>query len=49
MVVPGSANPVGGQGAIFKFKKTLIVDDMVVRSPAELKMATGENPKKSLR
>jgi imidazolonepropionase-like amidohydrolase len=46
MVVPGSANPVGGQGAIFKFKNTLIVDDMVVRSPAGLKMATGENPKR---
>ncbi|HOY26887.1 MAG: amidohydrolase [Thermotogaceae bacterium] len=46
MVVPGSANPIGGQGAIFKFKNTMIVDDMVVRAPAGLKMATGENPKR---
>lgn len=46
MVVPGSANPVGGQGAIFKFKNTMIVDEMIVRAPAGLKMATGENPKR---
>lgn len=46
MVVPGSANPVGGQGAIFKFKNTVIVDEMVLKAPAGLKMATGENPKR---
>ncbi|MCD6252797.1 MAG: amidohydrolase [Thermotogae bacterium] len=45
MVVPGSANPVGGQGAIFKFRSK-IVDEMLVRAPAGLKMALGENPKR---
>ncbi|MFO7882104.1 MAG: amidohydrolase [Kosmotogaceae bacterium] len=44
-VVPGSANPVGGQGAIIKFKSK-IVDEMVLKEPAGLKMATGENPKR---
>ena len=45
MVLPGSANPVGGQGVILKFRSR-IVDEMVVREPAGLKMATGENPKR---
>jgi len=45
MVVPGSANPVGGQGAIFKFRSR-IVDEMLVKAPAGLKMALGENPKR---
>jgi len=45
MVVPGSANPVGGQGAILKFKSK-IVNEMIIREPAGLKMATGENPKR---
>lgn len=45
MVVPGSANPIGGQGFILKFKSN-IVDEMVVKQPAGLKMAFGENPKR---
>ncbi|HCZ07387.1 MAG TPA: amidohydrolase [Thermotogae bacterium] len=45
MVVPGSANPVGGQGAVFKFRSR-IVDEMIVQAPAGLKMALGENPKR---
>lgn len=45
MIVPGSANVIGGQGAILKFKSN-IVDYCVVKSPAGLKMATGENPKR---
>jgi imidazolonepropionase-like amidohydrolase len=45
MVVPGSANPIGGQGFILKFKSD-IVDEMVIRQPAGLKMAFGENPKR---
>ncbi len=45
MIVPGSANPVGGQGAIIKFKSK-IVDEMIVKEPAGLKMAFGENPKR---
>uniref|UniRef100_A0A7C4GJS6 Amidohydrolase n=1 Tax=Fervidobacterium thailandense TaxID=1008305 RepID=A0A7C4GJS6_9BACT len=45
MIVPGSANVIGGQGAILKFKSN-IVDKCVVKAPAGLKMATGENPKR---
>ncbi len=43
MVGPGSANAVGGQ---FAFIKThgRCVDDMVVMSPAAIKIAFGENP-----
>lgn len=45
MVVPGSANPVGGQGAIFKLRSNMI-EEMLIREPAGLKMALGENPKR---
>ncbi|MGM0640215.1 MAG: amidohydrolase [Thermotogota bacterium] len=45
MVVPGSANPIGGQGLILKFR-SLLPDEMVIREPAGLKMALGENPKR---
>lgn len=45
MIVPGSANPVGGQGAIIKFKSR-IVNEMVIKEPAGLKLAFGENPKR---
>lgn len=41
---PGSANPIGGQ---FLAMKTMgrRVDDMVLRAPAAMKFALGENPK----
>lgn len=44
MVGPGSANVVGGQ---FLFMKThgRCIDDMVVKAPAAMKVAFGENPK----
>ena len=44
MVGPGSANVVGGQ---FVFMKThgRCIDDMVVKNPAAMKVAFGENPK----
>ncbi len=44
MVGPGSANVVGGQ---FVFMKThgRCIDDMVVKHPAAMKVAFGENPK----
>lgn len=45
MIVPGSANPIGGQGAILKFKSK-IVDEMIIKEPAGLKMAMGENPRR---
>lgn len=44
MVGPGSANVVGGQ---FAFMKThgRCIDEMVVKHPAAMKVAFGENPK----
>ncbi|HOP94192.1 MAG TPA: amidohydrolase [Dictyoglomaceae bacterium] len=44
-ILPGSANPIGGQGSIIKFKSK-IVDEMIVKEIAGLKMALGENPKR---
>ncbi|MGN0106516.1 MAG: amidohydrolase [Hominilimicola sp.] len=41
---PGSANPVGGQFAAVK-TYGICVDDMIIKSPAAMKMALGENPK----
>jgi imidazolonepropionase-like amidohydrolase len=44
-VNPGSANPIGGQTVALKcWGRT--VDEMVLRSPAGLKSALGENPKR---
>ncbi len=42
---PGSANVIGGQTAIVKTAGRT-VDEMLVRAPAALKMALGENPKR---
>ncbi|MGI6119322.1 MAG: amidohydrolase [Desulfosporosinus sp.] len=42
--VPGSANVIGGTGVVMK-TAGLIVDRMIVRDPAGLKIAFGENPK----
>jgi imidazolonepropionase-like amidohydrolase len=46
MVGPGSANVIGGQ---FLFMKTngRRIDDMIVLEPAAMKIAFGENPKKT--
>lgn len=46
MVGPGSSNVVGGQ---FLFMKThgRCVDEMVIKEPAAMKVAFGENPKKN--
>ena len=43
---PGSANVIGGEMVALKTRGT-IVDDMVLRFPAGLKAALGENPKRS--
>ena len=43
MVTPGSNNAVGGLNAVIKTAGN-IIDQMVVRSPAGLKVALGENP-----
>lgn len=44
MVGPGSSNVVGGQFAVIKTKGRKI-DDLVVKAPAAMKTAFGENPK----
>ncbi|MCM1190306.1 MAG: amidohydrolase [bacterium] len=44
MIGPGSSNVVGGQFAFLKTKGRRI-DDLVVRAPAAMKVAFGENPK----
>lgn len=43
---PGSANIIGGEMVALKTWGT-VVDDMIVRFPAGLKAALGENPKRS--
>jgi imidazolonepropionase-like amidohydrolase len=46
-ITPGSGNPIGGQTvAVHCWGRT--VDDMVLRSPAGMKSALGENPKRNL-
>ena len=44
MIGPGSSNVVGGQFAFVKTKGRRI-DDLIVKSPAAMKVAFGENPK----
>ncbi len=44
MIGPGSSNVVGGQFALVKTKGRCI-DDLVVKAPAAMKVAFGENPK----
>lgn len=41
---PGSANPIGGQMLCIKTMGK-IAEEMVVKAPVSMKMATGENPK----
>lgn len=41
---PGSANPIGGQFAVIHTRGST-VEEMVVKAPAAMKMAFGENPK----
>ena len=43
---PGSANPIAGQSVLMKTAGT-VVDRMVVRAPASMKFALGENPKRT--
>lgn len=44
MIGPGSSNVVGGQFAFLKTRGRR-VDDLIVRAPAAMKIAFGENPK----
>lgn len=45
MIAPGSLNVIGGQAAIIKTAGRCI-DKMIVKAPAAMKIAFGENPKK---
>ncbi|WP_027624159.1 amidohydrolase [Clostridium lundense] len=45
MTGPGSANVIGGQFVVMK-TKGICVDDMVMKAPAAMKIAFGENPKR---
>jgi imidazolonepropionase-like amidohydrolase len=45
---PGSGNVIGGQSVIMRTYGN-IVDDMIIRNPAGLKCAFGENPKRVYR
>ena len=42
---PGSANPIAGQSVLMKTAGA-VIDQMVVRAPASMKFALGENPKR---
>ncbi len=44
MIGPGSSNVAGGQFAVLKTKGRR-VDDLIVKAPAAMKVAFGENPK----
>ena len=44
MIGPGSSNVVGGQFAFMKLRGRRI-DDLIVKAPAAMKVAFGENPK----
>lgn len=44
MIGPGSSNVVGGQFALVKTKGRRI-DDLIIKAPAAMKVAFGENPK----
>ncbi len=45
MVGPGSSNVVGGQFVFMKTAGSRKIDDLVVKQPAAMKVAFGENPK----
>ncbi|MBR4949611.1 MAG: amidohydrolase [Clostridia bacterium] len=44
---PGSANPIGGTFSILKTGKWSNIDDMIFKSDISMKMALGENPKRT--
>jgi len=44
---PGSANLIGGQFVCLKTRKACTVEEMIVMAPSGMKMALGENPKRT--
>jgi len=45
--VPGSANIIGGQGLVLRTHGSPLVEDRIVKAPAGMKAALGENPKRT--
>ncbi len=45
MIAPGSANVFGGLLGMFSTRKEKIIDKKIIKYPAGIKMAMGENPK----
>ncbi|MFB6290545.1 MAG: amidohydrolase [Candidatus Bipolaricaulia bacterium] len=43
---PGSGNVIGGQFAAVKTTGSIVLDELLIRAPTAMKMATGENPKR---
>lgn len=47
LILPGSANLIGGEGVVLKLRQTNTLDGMRFQgAPRQLKMAMGENPKR---
>lgn len=44
-VLPGSSNVIGGEMAVIKMRKDVVVDRCILRAPSGMKAAFGENPK----
>lgn len=44
---PGSSNIIGGTGITIKLKETCLVDDLIIPDSEQMKMALGENPKRT--
>jgi imidazolonepropionase-like amidohydrolase len=45
--VPGSANIIGGQGLVLRTWGSPLVEERIVKAPAGMKAALGENPKRT--
>ncbi|MBS3786715.1 amidohydrolase [Candidatus Bipolaricaulota bacterium] len=43
---PGSGNVIGGQFAAVKTSGSIVLDELLIKEPTAMKMATGENPKR---
>ncbi len=46
MTGPGSANVIGGENLVLKTKSANLIEKMILKDPAGIKAAFGENPKK---
>lgn len=47
LILPGSANIIGGEGVVVKLRPGVLAQDMkMAEAPRQIKMAMGENPKR---